>query len=153
MPNFKSDLITAKDGTGNLSNRVIDGDRTGGILLLATAIYTLLGTEAGNDTIELCDIPPGAVIVPQLCHVTGADPGTTLTLDIGDADNPDGLADGIVLSAGGQVAFCSGTLPAEATAPVRAGNTGRRILATVASADTLTPGVKLAFTIAFRAKA
>ena len=56
--------------------------------------YALAGTEAANDIINLCVLPAGAVPIVPLCHVTcSADPGTTLTLDVGTAGDPDGLAD------------------------------------------------------------
>ena len=152
MSNFKSDLITKGEAALLAqSDGVRDGDDLAGVLLIATAIVTLAGTEAANDTIQLVDLPAGAVVVPQLSHVTGADPGTTLTLDIGDAGDTDRYADGIVLSAGGQVAFCSATLPAAVAAPYRL--TGAtRIYATVASAASLTAAVKLVVTIAYRVK-
>lgn len=150
MANFKSDLITANDQI-DISDKVVNGDRTGGLLLFATAIYTLVATEAAADTIQLFDLPAGAVIIPQLSHVTGADPGTTLTVDVGDAGDVDRYADGITLSNGGQVAFCSGTMPAAVAAPYQPTAT-TRIYATVASAATLTAAVKLAFTVAYRIK-
>jgi len=152
MPNFKSDLVTARESLNYSDKAAVDGIRTGAGILLATATITLAGTEAAADTLQLLDLPPGCEIVPQLSHVTcSADPGTTLTLDIGDAANADAYADGIVLSAGGQVGFCSATIPAAMAAPVLTTEL-TRIFATVASADTLTAAVKLIFTIAYRIK-
>lgn len=151
MANFKSDLITAKDSV-NISDKVVDGDRTGGLLLLATAVVTLSGSTATNDTIQLVDLPAGAVPVPQLSHVTAsADPGTDLELNIGTSDDEDLLADGLVLSSGGQVAFTAGTMPAGAITPTRTvANT--RVFATVTDADAVNASVKLVFTIAYRIK-
>lgn len=147
MANFKSDIITAKEQL-----KLSDAQHsTGDILLLLAATITLAGTEAATDTIQIADLPAGAIPVPQLCHVTGPDPGTTLTLDIGDADDPDRLADGIVLSAGGQIGFCSGTMPDAVANPVRL-TENTRIYATVASADTVTADVKLVVTLAFRVR-
>jgi hypothetical protein len=114
--------------------------------------YTLLGTEAANDTIQLFDLPAGSVIIPALCWVTCADPGTTLTLDIGDAADPDRYADGIVLSAGGNVNFAS-TLPVPAgiTTPF-CPTTTSRVIVTVASANTLTATTVLNFCVVYRIK-
>lgn len=151
MPNFKSDIITTRESANYSDKTAIQGDRIGAVILYATAIYTLLGTEAAADTIQILDLPAGASVVPQLSHVTCADPGTTLTLDIGDASNTDRSADGIVLSAGGLVAFTSGTLPVDATVPTLA-TEQTRIYATVASADELIADVKVVFTIAYRIK-
>ena len=151
MANFKSDLITANDQV-NISDKVVNGDRTGGLLLYATAIYTLLATEAANDTIQLFDLPAGAVIVPQLSHATcSADPGTALTFDIGDAGDVDRYANDILLAAGGQVAFTAGTMPAGVAAPYQP-TAQTRVYATVVTATSLTAAVKVVFTIAYRVK-
>lgn len=149
MPNFKSNLVTARESLNYSDKAAVDGIRTGAGILLATVSYTLLGTEAANDTIQLFDLPAGAEIVPQLSHATCADPGTTLTLDIGDAGNTDRYADGIVLNSGGQVAFCSATLPEAVVTPYLASE-NLRVYATVATANTLTANVVIVFTIAYR---
>lgn len=150
MPNFKSNLVTARESLNYSDKTAVDGIRTGATILLATATITLAGTEDVADTLQLFDLPTGCEIVPQLSHVTcSADPGTTLTLDIGDAANTDAYADGIALSSGGQVAFCSGTMPAAMATPVLV-TENTRIYATVMSASTLTATVKLVFTIAYR---
>ena len=151
MANFKSDLITANDQI-NISDKVVNGDRTGGLLLYATAILTLAGTEAAADTIQLFDLPAGAVIVPQLSHATcDADPGTALSLDVGDAGDVDRYANDIVLSSGGQVAFTSGTMPAAVGTPYQP-TAQTRIYATVVTATAVNATVKVAFTIAYRVK-
>lgn len=149
MANFKSDIITAKDQI-NISAKMVDGDKTGGLLLFATAIVTTTAAMAANDTIQLFDLPPQAVVVPQLSHVTcSADPGTTLTLDVGDAGDADRYADGVVLSSGGQVAFCSATMPAAVATPYKPTET-TRIVAKIDSAASVTADVKLVFTVAYR---
>jgi hypothetical protein len=150
-PTFDSDIVTARESLAYSDKAAVDGIRTGSGILLATATVTLLGTEVAADILNLFDIPASCEVVPQLSHVTCADPGTTLTLDIGDSVDADRYADGIVLSAGGQVAFCSGTLPAAVAVPYLT-PTNLRIFATVASAATLTAAVKVIFTIAYRIK-
>ena len=117
--------------------------------------YALAGTEAANDIINLCVLPAGAVPIVPLCHVTcSADPGTTLTLDVCTAGDPDGLADGIVLSSGGQVAFTNTAIPAGVAATALVEDSGfpgnAAVYATVASANTLTAAVVLYFCIAFK---
>lgn len=150
MPNFKSDLITANDQIA-VSNKMVNGDRTGGLLLGFKALYTLVGTEAANDTIQVIDLPAGATLDPENLKVTCADPGTTLTMDIGDSANPDRYADGITLSNGGQIAATSGTMP-EAVATPYVTTAKSRVYATVASAATLTAGVVLVFSGTYRIK-
>lgn len=155
MAKHYSNIIAKKNGSGgaNISNNIIPGDDIAGLVLYATAIYTLAGTEAAADTIELVDIPADAVIVPQLSHVTAStDPGSALVLDIGDKDDADRYADGITLSTGGQVAFTSGTMPVAATAPFRDSASPIRVIAEVKTATSLTADVVLSVTIAYRCK-
>jgi hypothetical protein len=99
-----------------------------GSVEFAVVSYTLAGTEAAADVVNLCLLPAGAIPIPELSSVTAsADPATTdssdpenpitgvLTIDIGTAADTDGWADGIDLSAGGKVSAVSGTLPAWVT--------------------------------------
>lgn len=160
MANTKSDLIQAQEAavTG-LSSGVVNGDDANGLLLYATAQLTLPSGVSSSDTFQICDLPAGAVPVAQLSHATCPNPGTTLTLDIGYDDSneggsntdTDGLADGIVMSSGGQVGFCSATQPATVATPFRT-DRKTRILATVASASSVTAGVVVTFTVAYRVK-
>lgn len=108
--------------------------------------YLLDTTESATDTINLAVLPVGATLIPELCTVYCADPGTTLTLDVGYAANPDAYADGIVLSAGGLVNFASGTAPSGlALEPMTTG----ALIATVASEDALN-AVTLYFNLVWR---
>lgn len=65
---------------------------------------------AAADTVNLVSLHPGQYIVPSLCWVECENPGTTLTLDIGDTDDttaadPDRYVDGLNVSAGGGFAW------------------------------------------------
>lgn len=162
MATFYSDLRTKERAarTG-LSGGILNGDDKAGVLLITTAIYTIAGTEAAADVIELVDAMPGMVLVPQLSDLCCADPGTTLTGTVGD-DGSGGLdtADAdryaltITASAGGRFPFVptgTATHPAAVADPYRAQDVNK-IRFTIASAATLTAGVKLVFTLAFRMK-
>jgi len=157
MADFNSSIITKQLAvdSGRLSTGLVDGDDVTGVVLMSTISYTLAGTEAANDTIQLVDLPLGAVVVPQLSYcTTSADPGTTLTLKVGDAADDDRYASGIVLSAGGAVPFTNTNIPAAVATPYRIATTAnQRIVCTVASAASLTAAVKVIFTIAYRVKA
>lgn len=151
MANFKSSNIVREEQL-SASLQAEPANINGKLPLFETITYTLLGSEAANDTIQLFDLPAGCVLIPQLSTVTCADPGTTLTLDIGDAADTDRYADGIVLSAGGMVNFAS-------TLPVPAGITtpfcptaSSRVIVKVDTAATLTAAVVLNFCIAYRIK-
>lgn len=151
MANFKSDIVTALDSI-KVSDKMVDGGKIGGLLLYATAVVTTTAAMSANDTFQLFDLPPQAVIVPQLSHVTcSADPGTTLTVDVGDAGDTDRYADGIVLSSGGQVSFTSATMPAAVATPYQP-TEATRVTAKIDSAASVTADVKLIFTIAYRIK-
>ena len=155
MATFNSDLVT-KQAAALLksSDGVRDGDDFAGNVKMATAHVTLTGSTAAADIINIIPaelVPVGAVVVPQLCTVTCGDPGTTLTLDIGDALDTDRYADGIALSSGGCINFCTATKPAAVATPYRIPEQAA-IYATVASADTITNGTVLTFVIAYRSK-
>lgn len=157
---YYSDLRTKERAarTG-ISNGIINGDDKSGLLLLATCIYTALGTEAAGEIIELVDLPPGAVVVPALCSAgTEADAGTAWVLDIGDdgsggeaTADPDRYADGIVLSAVGEVGFNTPAFAAGNLAPYRSTNVNK-VRATIVTATALNAGVKTLFNIVYRIK-
>jgi hypothetical protein len=164
MPVFKSDIITKKEAaTLQQSNGLVNGDDVSGTLLYATAKVSLPNTTAANDTLPLFDLPPGAVLVPQLSHVAcSANPGATFTLDVGDDGiasyngstavdaDADRYADGMNLASGGVVAFCAPACPAAALSPLRA-KVPLRITAKVATIAT-PAAADLVFTIAYRVK-
>lgn len=153
MATFETSLYAAQKPDRSNPSRFAAANLAGGEISFARCSYTLLGTEGAADIINLLELPEGASVVPQLSSVTcSADPGTTLTIDIGTAANADGFADGIVLSSGGQVAFTNTAIPAD-VAPTKlvadSGEKNATVYATVASANTLTADVVLYFVIAY----
>lgn len=68
MPTHQSDIIQAKDSL-NISEKSIDGAKTGATVLHATAVYTVKGGEVDGDIIELTDLPVGATVIPQQSFV------------------------------------------------------------------------------------
>lgn len=154
MATFESTFYATQKPTRANTSRQAAANTASGDIEVAQFSYTLAGTEAANDVIILGILPVGAIVVPALCSVYSADPGTTLTLDVGYENNTDAFADGIVLSAGGEIKFNSGTAPSALT-PEPITDTGTTypdgtVLATVASANTLTASVVLYFTIAYK---
>jgi hypothetical protein len=151
MPNFNSSYV-ARLLSLNASAQAEPENLTGKLPLIETLTYRLLGSEVANDTIQLFDLPAGCVIIPNLCSVICNDPGTTLTLDIGDSLDTDRYADDIVLSNGGLVNFASTVpVPAGITTPFCPPATSR-VFATVKSAASLTANVVLNFSIVYRIK-
>jgi len=143
MATFKTTHYAQQEtAAGNMAKQVT---ATSGTLEYRAVTYALAGTEQANDLIYIGKLPVGAKVVPTLCSVVCADPGTTLTLDIGTAEDTDLLADGIVLSAGGRVEFTSGTMPAGALALTKLAS--EDVYATVASAAALTATAKVVFNL------
>lgn len=99
----------AKDADPYFGNRNIPQNGPIGVQFFLRRFAILSGTAA-NDLINLIDLHPGQMLLPQLCWIECDNPGTTLTLDIGDTDDtvaadPDRYVDGVVVSAGGGFAW------------------------------------------------
>lgn len=114
--------------------------------------YTIAGTEAANDTINLFRAVPGSKLIPSMSRITCEDPGTALTLDIGDASDSDRYLDGAALTTAHDATF--GSLPSvTATAaqyrPVVITDANKDIVATVMTATSLTAGAKILILLAF----
>jgi len=149
---YSSNLYDTLSPTRTNTSRLINPAQQSGKVEFAQCSYTLLGTEAATEIINLLELPKGAIVIPQLSSVACADPGTTLTLDIGEAADPDGIADGIILSSGGLVSMASTTSAYRAPTPltVDTGEFNTTIYATVDSANTLSASVVLYFVIAWK---
>jgi len=147
MSTLQSDIALAKGKLG--VNGLKDPTQYQGTLHIATAVVDLGSTLAANDIIELCTIPAGSRVVSALSYaICHADPGTTLTVDVGNSADTDRYADGMVLSSGGVVNFLTPAIPANITAPARL-DESTLIYATVASANTITANSKITFQIAY----
>lgn len=156
MADTNSDLIAAKlAARTSLSAGIVNGDDNGGILTFYNVEVALSGSVAANDTFQLIDLPPGAVLVPELCSIsTTADPGTTLTVDVGDAGDVDRYCDGANLgglSAAGNVTFLAPAMPAAVFTPYRDNDDVTRIYATAATVGTNT-ACTLKFSLVARIK-
>ena len=154
---FSTNAYVAQNESRANPARFLDPNIASGELEFTRVPYTLVNGDlpAAGGIINLCLLPAGAIPVPQLSSVTcSADPGTTLTLNIGAGAVPAGWASGIVLDNGGQVACVGTTVPAWAATdtPITAdaGSGNALIYATVATASTLTQGVTLMFMLAFK---
>lgn len=156
MADTNSDLIAAKlAARTGLANGIVNGDDNGGLLLFYNVEVALTSGVAANDTFQLIDLPPGAVIVPELSYIAATgDPGTTLTLDVGDSGDADRYCDGAnlgALSAAGIVAFTAPAIPAAVFTPYRNNEDVTRIYATAATVGT-NSAVTLKFSIVARIK-
>ena len=156
MPTFNSAKYLTQVATRSNPSRLAPSNTACGSPEFILVKYTLATTEVANDIINLCILPPDCIPVPQLSHVFSADPGTTLTMHVGTANDVDGWANGLTLSAGGRIEFTSGTAPAWLTPTplVVDANTALNaagsvvVYATVATANTLS-AVELFFLLAY----
>ena len=157
MATFNTALYAAQDEDRVNPARLPRPNQAGGGVQMAVVPYALVGTEAAADKINLCVLPAGAIPIPGLsfvdCAVPASGEGAALTLDIGYASNPDALADGIALTAGGHVLLTSGTMPADALVPAGLGTSDTTLVATVASATGLTAEAKVVIHIAYKVPA
>lgn len=107
MPTGNS-AIYAKQLDPTLGNRLVPRELCSKTFF-ADIAYTMLGTEAQGDFLNLCKLPQGAVIDPTLSSVVGDGVATTCTIDIGDDDvlgvgaaaDADRYADGLDVAAAG----------------------------------------------------
>jgi hypothetical protein len=149
-PVTHSDIATAQDGS--FASRLDDKRKVEATILHATASITLVGDEAVNNVIALLTLPANAIVYPESCEVIAEDPGTTLTVNIGDSDDVNRYAEAIVLSAGGRVPFIAAgatAFPAGFTTRHKVTEATKNVTVTVASAATLTAGKKLFVKLAY----
>ena len=150
MATYTSALVDKANSFTDASSGMVNGDDLNGNVLVATASYTLLGTETSGQTIQVTpNLPAGSVVVPSLCSVDCDDPGTTLTIDVGDSTDADRYADGIALAAGGNIPFTGGV---SAVTPYRP-STGQAIIADIKAVSSLTADAVLTFNVVYRGKA
>lgn len=156
MPTFTTTQYDAQAADRANPSRLGAANVASGDVEFAVVPYTLAGTEAAADIIQLCVLPQGVIPVPQLSNVTAnTDPSAnTLTLDIGTAADPDGWANDILLAAGGQIACTSGTMPAWLLPTPLVADTGSGnaiVYATIAAASGVPDaGDILYFTLAYK---
>jgi hypothetical protein len=158
MPTFNSTRYTAQVGSAGSSGAVnyplakyVDSP-----VYTAEIPYTVVGTEAAADLINLVKLKAGDVVIPSLCRIVNEDVGDALTLDIGFASNEDAILDGGALgtNAGDFIftAATSGTVTAQQYVPVVLAAGDEVIYATVKTATSLTAGAKVLFIIAYKSR-
>jgi|32_taG_2_1085360.scaffolds.fasta_scaffold00345_21 hypothetical protein len=126
--------------------------QTTGDVRVADVVYTLTGSEAANDIVNLVKLPAGSRVITSLCSVEVENPGTALVIDIGDDDttaDADRYSDGLTVSAGGHFAFSAGGTVAAAELAGHTLDSASWIQADVKTATSLTASQKLRFTIVY----
>lgn len=144
----------AKQADPTLRNRA-EGLKISGLLLIATATYTVLGTEAAGDKINIVRLPMRAMVDPTYCTVVSDGIATTATLDVGDDDvlgvgaaaDVDRYADGLDVAAAGIDKFDSIACAARLTPYVLGSEAW--IIGTLVTLVTPVAGKKLVFRIGY----
>jgi hypothetical protein len=155
MPTFNSTIYTGQVGAAGASQVAASAfplQRESEGKLRHTIVQYVLSTEATNDTIKLCRLRAGVKIIPQLCHIDCEDPGTALTLDIGDVTDTDRYLDGAALTTAHSAFFPalpSTTAVAAQRVPYAIEVANIDIIATVVLATVPTVGAKLCILIAW----
>jgi hypothetical protein len=154
MATFESTIYAAQKSDRANTSRLPAPNQAGGGVQFAVVPIALDDSVLANDIIDLCILPAGAIPIPGMssvdCEATSTADPVDLSVDVGYASNPDALADGIALGAGGSVLFTSGTMPADALVPAGLASTDTTIYATVASVDTPVDGAVIVFKIAYK---
>lgn len=91
--------------------------------------------NAALDVIDLGTLPSGAQVLPELSKIIVTDDMTSgaMTIDIGDATDPDRYCDGADTAAVGIVEFMTSAIPAGFTTPYNATGDDCLIKATLAT--------------------
>lgn len=112
MPTTRNSTVYAVQIAPTLRSRLVPLQLCAGILI-ANVRYTMLGTEAQGDFVNLLRLPMGAQIVPALSQVTTDGIATTATIDVGDDDvlgvgtaaDSDRYADGLNVASAAHATF------------------------------------------------
>lgn len=155
MPTFSSSMYTGQIGAAGSSLNAptafpLGRDAQGALQCLR--IEYALSTEATADVINLGVLPIGAKVLPSFCRIVCEDPGTALTLDIGDVLDTDRYCDGAALTTAHDVSFTgapSVTAVAAQYVPYEVVDGSKYLTAQVVLATALTNAAKITFYIVF----
>lgn len=145
MPTLYTD--TATDQNTELLATRTDGQDISAKRFQASALYTLPSNLTPGDIIRIAKLPPTAEVDAFASSIFCEDPGTTLTLDIGDDDDADRYADNLAIASGGHYRF-SASSGDQNLNPHRLESDGW-ISATVVASSTLTAGNKVRFRLVY----
>lgn len=98
----------------NFTARIDDKRDIGGTVQTALVRVDITNENVATDVITLLELPPGAVVLPELSKIIVTDDMTSgaLTIDIGDVVDPDRYCDGANCASTGVVDFLTPAFPA-----------------------------------------
>jgi len=125
MATFYADEIAGSTSSLQATNL---GDRINGRILtprfsIAVVKYTMAGTEAANDLVNLIELEAGSQVISHLSRVYSDAIAATATIDIGDLDaegvgaaaDPDRWADGLDVAGAGWDLFSANSSAGQIT--------------------------------------
>lgn len=152
---FPPSLVDASIGTnGDFNSRIDDSKRTEAAIEYADAVYTVLGTEANTEVINLFYLPIGAQVYPEHSFVfREVSPGTTFTVNVGDSTIPARYASNMAMGgAAGILQFTASVANVSGvTAPIEVTAATRLVSATISAAiSAAAAGAKIHFKIGYK---
>lgn len=95
------------------SSRIDDARQTQGAVQFAYLDVPIAADNAALEVIDLIELPEGAMVIPEQSFIQVTDDATSgaLTIDIGDAVDPDRYCDGANCASTGRVEFTSAAIP------------------------------------------
>lgn len=150
MPSFNTTIYGNQIGSGGVSPGfgIPDARKVGGKLRYAIIPYTVAGTEATGDTINIVRLKKGATVIPGLCRVLSEAAFDVDDMNIGDGVNANRFADAIdTTNAALSQDFGLAGDEAYAPTPLAAGE--EVVTATLVNVVTTTAGQKVLWVIAY----
>lgn len=141
-----------KEKNPEMGNRIVNGIDTLSDISYIERNYVLVGDEVAGEKLFICANYSQMKIVDHLSSVILENPGDALVIDIGDLDDDDKYADGLVLSSGGTVLFTANpgvnNQDPIITSDRDSDGQGDAIFATIKTATNLTAGQKVRIKLA-----
>ena len=150
MASFNSPLFGKQTGAsgGSAASNYPLARVAGGKLRFMVVDYVVDGAEASADTIKLCRLKPGAVVVPALCRVVSDTGFDCSAMNVGIEGNTNQYANALdTLDTASDISF--GQAGDTAYAPEAVGEDGEDVIATLTTVVTTTAGGKALFLIAY----
>ena len=97
----------------NFTARIDDKRKIEGCIQYAFIDVVVDALNVANDVIDLIELPPGAIIYPELSYIIVSDDMSSgaVTIDIGDIVDPDRYCDGANCAATGKQEFITSAFP------------------------------------------
>lgn len=152
MATVYSDIGTIQSSTDPDTRNALNPLASRARTVMSDVLVTLASDAAASDVVNLVKVPAGMRLLPEKIKIYAEDPGTTLTVDIGDDDDTDAAdadryVDGLDISAGG--AFVGSASPGVGLLARYTLQKQCWITMTYATADTLTTGAKIRVLLEF----